>query len=81
LEESDAVCGLEVSSEVYLDEGVSGEVLHLENRAGGGSLSDYRVNWYGMRTSLGCRKLSEKVKVEVEPKSDWVQNVLAMQRP
>ena len=32
-----------------------------------------------MRTSLGCRKLDEKVKVEQN--QDWLVNLLAVQRP
>lgn len=43
-------------------------------------ITAHRAHWYGIRTSLGCRKLSEKVKVRVEQKYDWVQNLLAMQR-
>lgn len=54
-----------VSSEAYLDERVSDEVLHLENRAGGGTPSVAACTAStGIRTSLGWRKLSEKVKVE-----------------
>lgn len=38
-EENDVVCGLVVNIELYLDEGVLDEVLLLENRARGGSIS------------------------------------------
>ena len=37
--------------------------------------------WYGARTSLGCRKLSEMVSVEVEWKLDWCRTYLQCNAP
>ena len=80
MEESDVVCGLVVSSEVYLDEKVSDEVLHLENRAGGGSLSV--AAWLVWRAHItGMQKTERNGQRRGRVEVGLVQNLLAMQRP